>query len=143
MEFIDFEFEEQECHSFAERYLSATVDGAMLYGFVDWLVATGYQFPEHPFFFIHEYKPEGARELDGRGQLLSAMLATAALNADDMPIYGTFVQGRLWFFLAYHDRVFAETPAFDILKLDDLLRVMQILKQQKAVIAQRLAQHEK
>lgn len=74
----------------------------------------------------------------GRGQLLSAMLATAALNADNIPIYGTFVQGRLWFFLAYHDRVFAETPAFDILKLGDLVRVMQILKQQKVVIAKRL-----
>jgi hypothetical protein len=54
LELVDFEFEEQECHSFSERYLSVTTQNVTLYGFVDWFVATGYQFPEKPFFFIHE-----------------------------------------------------------------------------------------
>lgn len=138
LELVDFEFEEQECHSFAERYLSVTTQNVTLYGFADWFVATGTQFPEKPFFFIHEYKPEGAKELDGRGQLLATMLATKTINDDNLPIYGTFVQGRLWFFLVYDGVQFAETPAFDILKINDLLEVFKILKQQKMMIIQRL-----
>ena len=66
------------------------------------------------------------------------MLATSALNKGDFPIYGTFVQGRLWFFLTYHNLEFAETSSYDMLKIDDLLKVVKILKKQKAIILQRL-----
>ncbi len=138
LELVDFDFEEYECHTFAERYLSAQVEGVTMHGYVDWFVATGYQYPEKPFFFIHEYKPEGAKELDGRGQLLSTMMMTNHLNEDNLPMFGTFVQGRLWFFMSYHNKQFAETSAFDILKLEDMLQVVKILKKQKALIFNRL-----
>jgi hypothetical protein len=66
------------------------------------------------------------------------MMATKTLNDDNLPIYGTFVQGRLWFFLVYDGVQFAETSAFDILKINDLVAVFKILKRQKAIIAARL-----
>jgi hypothetical protein len=138
VELIDFEFEELECHTFAERYLSATINGCTLYGFVDWFVASGTQLPEKPFFFIHEYKAEGAKDLDGRGQLLSTMLATSALNQSKAAMYGTFVLGRFWFFVALTDTQFAETSAFDVLKKEDLYQVVKILRKQKMIILERL-----
>jgi hypothetical protein len=137
-ELVDFEFEEQECHTFSERYLSATIDDYTLYGFVDWFVASGTQQPEKPFFFIHEYKAEGAKELDGRGQLLATMFATKKLNQEQEVMYGTFVLGRLWFFVALNNLQFAETPAFDVLKKEDLYQVVKILKRQKDIISKRL-----
>jgi hypothetical protein len=138
LELVDFDNEPLECHTFAERYLSATINHYTLYGFVDWFVATGTQYPETPFFFIHEFKAEGAKEIDGRGQLLATMMATNALNGDNLPMYGTFVQGRLWFFLTSHGLEFGETSAFDVLKKDDLHQVVKILKQQKAIIDTKL-----
>jgi hypothetical protein len=134
LELIDFEFEELECHTFAERYLSANINGVTLYGFVAWFVALGVQTPDIPFFFIHEYKAEGAKDLDGRGQLLSTMLATSSLNANDAPMHGTFILGRLWFFVSMHRQQFAETSAYDVLKKEDLYEVTKILKKQKQLI---------
>ncbi len=138
IELVDFEFEDLNCHSFAERYLSAQVGDYTLYGYADWLVATGSQFPEVPFFFIHQYKPEGAKDIDGRGQLLATMLATNTLHKNTSPIFGTFVVGRLWFFLALEGLSFAETSAFDVLKIDDLYQVVKILKKQKSIILKKL-----
>lgn len=139
LELIDFEFEEHNCHTFAERYLSAQIQHISLHGYIDWLVARGFQYPEKPYFFIHEYKPEGAKEIDARGQLLAAMLVAAQFNqTPTQPIYGTLVQGRMWFFVVYEEGLFAETPAYDALKMNDLLAIAQILKKQKQIIENRL-----
>jgi hypothetical protein len=138
LELVDFDFEEYECHTFAERYLSANVNGYTLYGFVDWFVALGTQIPDKPFFFIHEYKAEGAKDLDGRGQLLATMVATNALNETDAPMYGTFILGRLWFFMMMENGQFTETAAYDVLKKEDLYKVTKILKKQKLIIQHRL-----
>ncbi len=138
LELVDFDFEEYECHTFAERYLSANVRGYTLYGFVDWFVALGTQIPDKPFFFIHEYKAEGAKDLDGRGQLLATMLATNALNEIETPMHGIFILGRLWFFVMMQGAQFAETAAYDVLKKEDLYQVTKILKKQKMFIQYRL-----
>ncbi len=138
LELVDFDFEEYECHTFAERYLSANVGGYTLYGFIDWFVALGTQIPDKPFFFIHEYKAEGAKDIDGRGQLLATMLATNALNEIETPMHGTFILGRLWFFVMMQGAQFAETTAYDVLKKEDLYQVTKILKKQKMFIQYRL-----
>jgi gag-polyprotein putative aspartyl protease len=72
------------------------------------------------------------------GQLLATMLATTTLNETESPMYGTFILGRLWFFVVMQNGQFAETSAFDVLKKEDLYQVAKILKQQKAIILNKL-----
>jgi hypothetical protein len=69
-------------------------------GLVEFMLAKGRQIPRKPHFFLHEYKPEKRRDNDPLGQLLIAMVAAQKLNLDDKPIYGIYVNGRNWFFVA-------------------------------------------
>jgi hypothetical protein len=85
---------------FFERKLSATLNGIELKGDVDAMIASGsYSRIVAPFFCLQEYKPEGRRTVnDARGQLLAEMLAAQTLNENENPIYGCYLNGRLWFF---------------------------------------------
>lgn len=48
---VDFDMPELKCTFFAERYLSTTIQHITLYGYADWLVASGMTKPKNPFFF--------------------------------------------------------------------------------------------
>jgi hypothetical protein len=135
---VDFDMPQYKCSVFAERYLKITIKHATLFGFPDWMVASGINKPQHPYFFIHEYKPETEKQLDGRGQLLSVMVATQALNKDDMPVYGCFIHGRMWFFVVLEAQKYAISHSFDITYLDNLIKVVKILKKQKEIIFSRV-----
>ncbi len=54
------------------------------------MIATGQEDPLRPYFFIHEYKPS-KRADEPLGQVLAAMVAAQAHNADEMPVLGCFV----------------------------------------------------
>ncbi len=140
---------------FSERHLSVETIVKPLYqvklfGYVDWLVATGKRIPETPFFFIHEYKPEEGRTIDGRGQLLSEMYAAQILNQEppmptfanpkpkhyykNLPLYGIYISGRLWFFMALKGREYSISAAYDSMDKDDLQSIVKLLKAQKQLI---------
>jgi hypothetical protein len=138
IDLVDFDLSEYRCTYFAERYLSATVKNCTLHGYADWMVAKGTTQPSHPFFFMHEYKPEGEKQIDGRGQLLALMLATQELNKDGYPIYGCFVHGRMWFFVALKDFSYEISQSFDATRKNELQQILKILKKQKTLIFNRL-----
>lgn len=113
--------------TFYDRPLSATLNSIRLYGTVDMLVATGFQIPTEPFFCIHEYKQEGRREGDPKGQLLAAMLVAQAINAPKHPVYGCYVLGRNWFFVVLTGTDYAISDAF-VATQPDLLTIFQALR---------------
>lgn len=88
--------------------------------------------------FIHEYKPETEKQIDGRGQLLAIMVATQALNNDNEPIYGCFIHGRMWFFVVLKELKYTISRAYDATQLEDLIDIVKILKKQKEIILGRL-----
>ncbi len=153
--FVRFKDSKNNLHHFAERYLSVNITIKPLYevklfGYTDWLVATGKSAPEQPFFFIHEYKPEEGKTIDGRGQLLAEMCAAQILNQNppmptlfnqnpkhyykDIPLYGVYVLGRMWFFMALKDREYSISAAYDSMSKDDLQSIVKLLKAQKQLI---------
>lgn len=69
------------------------------------------------------------------------MVAAQHLNNDGKPIYGAYVVGRHWFFLALHGHEYALSLAHDATKEHDLLHIFRMLKYIKQIVEQELA-HE-
>jgi hypothetical protein len=121
---------------FEERDLSAVVDGIRLYGRPDGIVASGRRDPEMPYFAFQEYKriidPNG----DPAGQCLAAMLAGQTLNNDGLPIYGCYVVGNTWWFMALEGAQYAISNDYSATS-DDLFDIYRILKTLKTIVAER------
>jgi hypothetical protein len=82
-------------------------------GKVEFMLAKGIQTPKKPFFFLHEYKQENRKDNDPLGQLLIAMVAAQAQNADNETLYGCYVSGRSWFFVILENKEYAVSRAYD------------------------------
>lgn len=145
-------------NTFSERQLQTQfftppIYKVKLHGFVDWMVAMGKKKPKHPFFFIHEYKPEEGVQNDGKGQLLAEMCAAQQLNQQpplptifqphpthfykDMPIYGCYVVGRYWYFLVLDQKRYGVTKSgYSVTVMEQLQQVFKLLKAQKQRIEQ-------
>ena len=97
---IDF-ISDPRFYGHAEKVLTLRTEKETACGFIDYMVAAERNKTTAPYYLLHEYKREmGA--LDPKGQLLIAMLAAQAKNEQHgltQPVYGTFVMGRLWFFV--------------------------------------------
>ncbi len=100
---------------FTQRTLSVTYDNGTktTSGKVEFMIATGIQTPQKPFFFLHEYKQENRRDNDPLGQLLIAMVAAQTQNADKETLYGCYVSGRNWFFVVLEGKEYAVSKAYD------------------------------
>jgi hypothetical protein len=119
-----------------ERKLSTTINGIELKGDVDAMIASGhYNRIVAPFFCLQEYKAEGRKSAnDVRGQLMSEMLAARNLNTNDAPIFGCYLNGRLWFFatLIGNDYCFSNGYVADDKK--DLVLIFNCMRKLKALI---------
>ena len=126
--------------SFSQRTLAAkrpdiNGDEIDLRGRVEFFVALGEQIPRQPFFFVHEYKPlNKTTPSDPLGQLLIAMLATQTLNTTERPLYGVYIIGSFWWFIALDGNQYAVSNSFDALIEKDLLKIFSILKRCKIYI---------
>lgn len=149
MELVNFDDHILEIASFTERPLSVQIEDTEIKGMVDLMVATGIYAPEHPFFFIHEYKKEQESSGDAIGQLLATMFVAQELNKqarsfslfetskrtfEHVPIYGVYVIGRFWFFVRLAGQNYHISNAFDSVKKADLLEIFKLLKTQKKMI---------
>jgi hypothetical protein len=126
--------------AFMEAMISAKVPDAQgnlldLRGRVEFVVATGEQDPQKPFFFLNEYKPQIKGQSDPQGQLLIAMLVAQAKNNDlNLPIYGLYNIGQFWFFVVLEKAEYAISKAFDATDPDDLKQIINMLQYVKAHI---------
>jgi hypothetical protein len=106
-----------------------------LRGRVEFLVATGEQIPEKPFFFVNEYKPHLGTQNDPQGQLLVTMLASQALNHPvEIPVYGLYTIGRNWYFMALAGNHFSQSKQYDTTDDHLIWDVFSAIKQVKIYI---------
>lgn len=122
---------EGKFNSFLEQTLTISNDTATARGNVDFMVATGREIAEAPFYLLHEYKPEATAVLDPKGQLLIAMLAAQKENESvglTQPIYGTYLIGRMWFMVVLSGKEYTISQAFDCTKKQDILIIYQCLE---------------
>ncbi len=131
-------FDQDKYQSFMERELTVNIDGEILSGVVDFMVAVGRRIPKKPFFCIHEYKKELDISNDPLGQLVIAMIAAQKINNDGHPVYGAYVIGRLWFFVILEGLNYAVSLAYDATK-DDINCIFNILKNTKRIIEKRIS----
>lgn len=152
---IDFSDERLEFSAFAERHIEAFYKKYRLHGKVDWMTAQGVFDPVTPFFFLHEYKAEKGKDKDPRGQLLASMFSAyiahqKAPNPDsfvpypnhfykDIPIYGAYIIGRLWFFVTLNKTKYTFSQAFSVTDINELTQILKILKFQKQKIVELLS----
>ncbi|PWK29454.1 hypothetical protein LV89_00294 [Arcicella aurantiaca] len=117
---------------FLERELSTTIDEYELSGKVDGMIATGFRSPRMPYFCLNEYKRGTDPYGDPRGQALIAMLVAQKLNNNgsqnaERPIYGSYIIGRNWYFMALVGKEYAISKDFSCVD-DEIFDIFRILK---------------
>ena len=118
---------------FSQREISAEVGDIQLKGKVDGLLATGYSYPEIPFFCMNEYKKSLESPGEPMGQNLAAMLVAQVLNGNDKPVYGMYVLGRNWHFMILKGKKYAISKSFDTTS-EDIFEIAKVLKKLKTIV---------
>ena len=121
---------------FYERPLSATINNYALSVITDCLVATPLKFntPKKPYFFLQEYKRGRGEAKDPEAQMLLAMLIAQNKNADDLPLYGSYVIGSTFYFTTLIDKNYCTSRLFDASDSSDLLQIIFTLRKLKELI---------
>ncbi len=117
---------------FLEREMSETIDDVELSGKVDGMIATGFRNPKKPYFCLSEYKRGTDPNGDPKGQALIAMLVAQRQNDNqnlntDRPIFGCYVIGRHWCFMALVGNEYAISSDFSGVD-DEIFDIFRILK---------------
>jgi hypothetical protein len=145
MRFLSFLFyvahidEPNKIKVFYERPLSAVLNGYELSVVCDAMVATpkGIGKPKKPYFFLQEFKKQ-KNASDPEGQMLMAMLIAQAENADNLPVYGCWLQGQNWVFTTLHEKNYCVSKQFDAVEKEDLFQIIYALKHLKDLILKRI-----
>ena len=138
--FIDkVEYENDLYKSFSNRKLSAEIDGHLVSGEVDWMLASGEHAPKAPYFCLHEYKKEKGADNDPLGQLIIAMVVSETINNDTNIIYGAYVMGRNWRFLTLKNHEYCVSDVY-VATRDDIFTIFKILKKLKGIIEEMAAE---
>jgi len=127
---------------FAQRPISAIVQGFdekqyEIIGKPDGMIASGISVPKMPYFAFQEYKRDTDNSGDPAGQNLAAMLVGQTLNEEDDIIYGCYVVGRLWYFMALKGKEFAISQDYSATHDDDLIKIVKILKALRSILVKR------
>lgn len=125
--------------TYYDREISAVINGINVNCKADMMLSKGIgELIKTPYFFLHEYKREKKYSGDPVGQMLGGMLVAQAKNNDEKPIYGCYVQGRFWFFALLQDNKYWISKGFDSSEIDDVKRVIFILRKLNQIILKRL-----
>ena len=123
----------QQYSYFLERDLAVTIDDYELSGRVDGMIATGYRNPKVPYFCMNEYKRQTDPNGDPKGQVLIAMLVAQQLNESAKPIFGSYIIGRNWCFMALVGKEYAISKDFSCVD-DEIFDIHRMLKSLKVQI---------
>ena len=117
---------------FTQRPMSMSYDQdtKQTEGRVEWMLARGRDFPECPYLFMHEYKPEKRRDNDPLGQVLIAMVCAQRQNQDDKPVYGMYINGRNWFMVVLQANEYAVSEPF-VITTNDIFQLFAVLEHLK------------
>lgn len=131
LELVDFENE--KVRPFSGRELSAEVGDFVLYGVVDWALASGRYRPGPPYVCLHEYKPSVGK--DPLPQLLSALLAARALNENfSDALYGVCVIEANWSFVVLTEGSYGVSRTWNATLQEDISKIYAILLKLKELI---------
>lgn len=122
----------QKYSYFLERELSITLGEYELSGRVDGMIATGFRNPKIPYFCLSEYKCQIDPTMDiangdPTGQALIAMLVAQKINNNQKPIFGSYIIGRDWYFMALVDNEYAISKDYSCVA-DEVFDIYRILK---------------
>ncbi len=124
-------FANKNINDFYEAALSAEVNGVKLNGFADYMVASGIDEPEKPYFFLQEFKPlKAGKDVDD--QLFAELIAAMTINETNL-MRGCYVIGQNWRFVIMekneNNNYFAHiSEQFDCLKIADLAQIYKYLQ---------------
>jgi hypothetical protein len=135
------EFDNEQFAYFLERELRGVVGEYEIVGRVDGMIASGYRNPRRPFFCLSEYKKQLDPTGDPAAQALVAMLVAQQLNGDNMPLYGTYIIGREWFFMVLEDQRYCISNNYSATK-DEIFDIFRILQGLKRIIWRNLARSD-
>ncbi len=139
---IDFSYKKKGIKDWYEYSINCRLNGHILSGRPDFMVATGIDSPESPYFFFQKYKPSVEPYSDPENQVLAAMLAAIALNKTNT-IKGCYMVGQYWKFVILNksdndDYEYFVSKSFDCLDLDNLKSIYIILQSVKDEIINKL-----
>jgi hypothetical protein len=122
----------QKYSYFLERELATTINEYQLNGRVDGMIATGFRNPKVPYFCLNQYKRQTDPDGDPTGQALIAMLVAQDLNENknrnaDLPIFGSYIIGRAWYFMVLVGKQYAISKDFSCVD-DEVFDIYRILK---------------
>ncbi len=111
--------------------LSGILNGVEFRGFTDFMVASGTESPQKPYFFIQEFKPS-IPDKDPRIQLLAELIVAVEKNKATI-MRGGYIIGQYWKFvivekIAENQFEYFVSKSFDSLDLDDLKQIYVILQ---------------
>ncbi len=111
--------------------ISAFIKEIKITGILDFMVASGTEEPEIPYFFITEFKKSAPIQKHPKGQLL-AQMAVAIENNKLNKMNGAYNIGRFWFFVVLENfdgkYKYHESKSFDCLDLEHLKQIFINLK---------------
>ena len=131
--------EPKKIRTFFERNLSGKVNDIIISVTVDCMIATPKKSgaPEHPYFFLQEFKRSRTDSRDPEGQMLAAMILAQELNQDGRPLYGCWLQGKNWYFTVLIGAEYSISRQYDATQKADLLQIVFILRKLKELILNR------
>ena len=130
-------FSSYDFNHFSQREVSGTVDKYFLSGKPDSMVASGRREPEKLYFAFQEYKRELDPDGDPAGQALAAMLVGQQMDDVQKTMYGCYVVGSVWKFIALNtDRKYAISQNFSATD-EDIFDIFRILKNLKNIVIER------
>ena len=106
--------------------MSAIVNGTLLKGRPDFMVAKGSEIPQNPYFFIQEFK-QIETIASAKDQLLAEMLAAMEINKKTI-LHGGYIIGQDWKFvilekLKNQNYEYFVSKQFDCLDIDHLRQI--------------------
>lgn len=135
----------KQINTYFERKLTGKVQDIPVSVTVDCMLAspTYSGRPKTPYFFLQEFKRSLGDSHDPEGQMLAAMILSQALNQDNNPLYGSWIQGRFWYFTTLVNKDYCVSKPFDATNPDNLLQIIQILHRLKELIMKQLSEKDK
>ncbi len=118
---------------FFDREISAKINDTILKTEADMLVSKGFGDEiETPYFFlfftISEYERGKKYFGDPIGQMLTGMLIAQAKNNNQKPVYGSYVQGRFWFFSILMDKNYVVSQPLNAANYLESYKIVCMLK---------------
>ncbi|TAE40538.1 MAG: hypothetical protein EAY79_03950 [Runella slithyformis] len=134
--------EKDKIKLFYERPLAGIIGEYKINVKCDALIATpkGIGTPRKPYFFLQEFKKQKGQENDAEGQMLAAMLLAQLENDNNLPIYGSYLQGSTWRFTTLHGKNYCVSQSYDANQKEDLEKLILILRKLKVLILSQIEQ---